>query len=63
VVGITFIASQAEFTPGNAVSYTLASGGVEREVKVTLGTLPREVAAKWLGAHIMEHHVEVAAVN
>ncbi len=50
-------------TPGNTVTYTVANAGKERQVKVTLGKMPAEVVAKWLGNHMMKFHSDVEYVN
>ncbi len=53
-----------EVKPGKVVTYTIASKeGKERSVKVTLGHMPEEVVAKWLGHHMLTQHAEVAHVN
>ena len=50
--------------PGNVVTYTVGdSHGKQREVKLTLGKMPEEVIAKWLGSHMLSQHAEVAYIN
>jgi S1-C subfamily serine protease len=50
---------------GKAVTYTVARAGAERQLTATLAEVPREVLAKWVGEHVLDHHakVEVAAKN
>ena len=50
-----------QFTIGNTVTYTLSKKGHERQVKVTLGTLPDD-KAKWVGKHMVKAHMQ-AAIN
>lgn len=47
--------THAEFRPGKAVTYTVERGGERLDVTVTLGELPREVLAMWVGNHMLEH--------
>jgi len=49
--------------PGNTVTYTIARDGMEKDVKVTLGHMPEEIVAKWLGRHMLESHATMANVN
>ncbi len=50
--------------PGKTVTYTIAGkNGHERQVRVTLGHMPEEIVAKWLGHHMLSQHSEVAYVN
>jgi len=53
-------ASYKAMTPGAKAAYTVQRGGQEREVSVTLGSLPPEVLAQWVGAHMLEGHVHTA---
>lgn len=47
--------AHAGFVPGKVVTYTVEREGVSREVAITLGELPREVLAMWVGNHMLEH--------
>jgi S1-C subfamily serine protease len=53
-------AAQKAMVPGATVTYTILRDGKERPVEVTLGKLPREVLAQWVGAHMLESHVRTA---
>lgn len=53
-------AAQKAMVPGGKVTYTVLRDGKERPVEVTLGKLPREVLAQWVGAHMLESHVRSA---
>lgn len=54
-------AMQKKLTPGTNVTYTVERHGYDKELKVTLGTIPEDVMAKWVGRHMLEHAtVEVA---
>jgi len=47
--------------PGQTITYTLARDGKKSEVAVTLGHVPQEVMAQWIGEHMLQHAtVEVA---
>jgi hypothetical protein len=47
-------------TPGAKATYTVQREGKDREVEVTLGKLPPEVLARWVGAHMLEGHARTA---
>jgi S1-C subfamily serine protease len=50
--------------PGKTATYTVARGGAETSITATYGEVPRDVMAKWLGEHVLEHtSVAVASVN
>ncbi|CAM2008357.1 PDZ domain-containing protein [Acanthopleuribacter pedis] len=53
----------AQVKPGNTVTYTIKHGAKERKVDVKLGTFPEELAAKYIGMHLMEQHATAVAVN
>jgi predicted metalloprotease with PDZ domain len=41
--------------PGNKVAYNIARAGSKTKVKVTLGTMPSEMVAKYVGKHMLDH--------
>lgn len=43
---------------GKQVTYTVKRGGEKQRLTATLGEVPREVLARWVGEHMLEHHVE-----
>lgn len=48
--------------PGKTLKYTVKRNGKAKEVAVTLGKVPDEVLAQWVGKHMLEHSaVKVAA--
>ena len=53
-------AAQKAMVPGATVTYTVLRDGKERPVEVTLGKLPQEVLAQWVGAHMLESHARAA---
>ena len=53
-------ASYKAMTPGAKITYTVQREGKDREVEVTLGKLPPEVLAQWVGAHMLEGHARTA---
>jgi S1-C subfamily serine protease len=49
--------------PGSQATYTVARGGKEKDVTVTLVKPPEEVIASWIGSHMMEHAQVAVAKN
>jgi S1-C subfamily serine protease len=47
--------ARAEWKPGQEVVYTLKRNGGKKEVTVTLGAMPADVLAQWVGRHMMDH--------
>ena len=45
--------------PGNAITYTVARDGQKSEVAVTLGHVPEDVVAEWVGKHMIGQHSTV----
>jgi S1-C subfamily serine protease len=43
------------FKPGAQVTYTVERAGSKRDLDVTLGTVPDDVLAQWVGGHMLEH--------
>ena len=44
--------------PGVQAKYTVKRAGGKAQVAVTLGTVPAEVMAEWVGKHMIEHHTQ-----
>jgi C-terminal processing protease CtpA/Prc len=42
-------------TIGSTVTYTLKRDGFKKQVDITLGKIPEDVMAKWIGRHMQEH--------
>jgi C-terminal processing protease CtpA/Prc len=40
---------------GKTITYTVKRGDHKKKVDVTLGRLPEEIMAKWIGRHMLEH--------
>ena len=57
------------FKPGNTVTYTVSrpkckkNSACEKDIDITLGTLPDEVLAKWVGSHMIDHAGVAVASN
>lgn len=51
--------------PGKTAAYVVKRDGAKQKVSVTLGHVPAQVMAEWIGEHFLEHHTEtvIAAVN
>jgi S1-C subfamily serine protease len=41
--------------PGKAATYTVSRAGAEKQLTATLSEVPREVLAKWVGEHVIDH--------
>ena len=50
-----------EMKPGKSITYTVKRMGKAKDLAVKLGTMPDEVFAAMVGAHLIENHVAVAA--
>jgi C-terminal processing protease CtpA/Prc len=50
--------SYKEMKPGNEVTYTVDRAGMRKSIQVTLGELPDEVIAQWVGSHMIKDHAE-----
>jgi C-terminal processing protease CtpA/Prc len=48
-------AAKKDWQPGQTISYSVQRNGYERNVVVTLGKMPSEVLAKFVGQHMLEH--------
>ena len=53
-------ANQKAMTSGAKITYTVSRDGKEQPVEVTLGQLPKDVLAQWVGTHMLEGHVQTA---
>lgn len=54
---------KSTLAPGSAVAYTIQRAGSERTVHATLGEVPREVLAQWLGEHVLDHTTVAVATR
>ena len=57
---------KAEMKPGNTITYTVRRAGQMKNLKVTLGELPEEVLAQWVGNHMIKDHageMKIASKN
>lgn len=48
-------AAKKDWQPGQTISYTVTRNGYDRNVPVTLGKMPEDVLAKFIGQHMLEH--------
>ena len=46
--------------PGKAATYTVKRSGAKQQLAVTLGHMPGEMIAAWVGQHMVENHAVVA---
>lgn len=46
------------FAVGTQVTYVVLRGDSKKKVTATLGEVPRPVLARWVGQHMLEHHVQ-----
>lgn len=49
--------------PGSEATYTVQRNGAEQQVAVTLGEVPTEVMAAWIGYHMLEAHAPVRVAS
>ena len=53
--------AKKDWKPGQDITYTIKRDGEDREVNLTLGPMPADVLAKWIGQHMLDHaQVDVA---
>ena len=54
--------AKKDWKPGQNVNYTIKRNGQEKQIALTLGSMPADVLAKFIGTHMLEHaSAEVAA--
>lgn len=46
---------QKQMKPGKEFTFTVSRKHHDKDVAITLGTLPDDVLAQWVGNHMMEH--------
>jgi S1-C subfamily serine protease len=46
---------KAKMVPGGEITYTVKRSGQKKDLDVTLATVPEDVMAQWIGAHMLEH--------
>jgi C-terminal processing protease CtpA/Prc len=56
-------AVQKQMAPGKSVTYTVKRMGSKRDISVTLASMPEEVIARYVGAHMLEHAAVDVAQN
>lgn len=49
--------------PGSEATYTIQRDGAKQQVAVTLGEVPTEVMAAWIGYHMLEAHAPVRVAS
>ena len=54
-------AAKKDWQPGQTVNYTVKRNGYDQRVSVTLGKMPEEVLAKFVGKHMLEHATTTVA--
>jgi C-terminal processing protease CtpA/Prc len=47
--------ARADWKPGQTVVYTIKRNGADREVSLTLTSVPADIMARWIGEHMLEH--------
>ena len=51
---------QEKMTPGATVTYTVERKGKKKDLAVTLGEIPENVLAAWVGRHMIEGHTDAS---
>ncbi len=54
-------ALRAELTVGSDIQYTIVRGGSKKKLEMTLAEIPDNVLASWIGKHMVQDHITVAA--
>jgi S1-C subfamily serine protease len=49
------------WSPGDTVKYMVKRNGQATKIAVTLGELPKDVLAQWVGKHMLEHAAPAVA--
>ena len=49
--------AKGDWKVGQTVTYTVKRAGAEKQIAVTLATMPEEVFASMVGSHMLENHV------
>ena len=44
--------------PGSDVAFTVKRAGAKKTLDATLGTIPPQVAKKWISEHMKTHHAD-----
>jgi S1-C subfamily serine protease len=52
-----------DWRPGSELTYTVMRNGASKSLNVTLGKLPKEVMAQWVGTHMIEQHASVKVAS
>lgn len=47
--------ARSDWKPGQSVVYTIKRNGADREVSLTLTSVPADIMARWIGEHMLEH--------
>jgi len=69
VGGISFGEKNADqikklaWNPGSELTFTVKRGGSNTDLDVTLGQLPDDVLAQWVGNHMIKNHVQVKVAS
>jgi C-terminal processing protease CtpA/Prc len=56
-------AVKKEMSVGKTITYTVKRDGYKKQIDVTLGKVPDEVLATWVGEHMLDHAVIEVARN
>jgi hypothetical protein len=56
-------AMKSKMAPGKTITYTISRRGKEKQVDVTLASIPDAVMAKWVGSHMLQHASVTIAQN
>ena len=51
------------WNPGSELTYTVKRGGSKKDLDVTLGQLPDDVLAQWVGNHMIKNHAQVKVAS
>ena len=52
-----------QLAPGSKATYTVKRDGAKKQLEAQLGTVPREVMARWVGEHMLDQHTQVRVAS
>lgn len=55
--------AKKDWTPGQAVTYTVRRGDAKHEINLTLAPMPAHILAQWIGNHMLQHATLETASN
>ena len=54
---------KSELTVGSEVAYTVERAGEKKVVEGTLGKVPKDIMAQWIGEHMLDQHAHIEVAS